>query len=57
MAQWIPSVVGGLVALVTAFAEPIQVWISGHPVIAAVLAGVGVILAHLLPSPVATTKP
>ena len=55
MAQWIPSIIGALVAMTAVFADPIQVWIAGHPVIAGVLAGVGVIISHLVPSPVATT--
>ncbi len=54
--SWIPTALGALVTILGVFAAPIQAFISGHPTLAAVIGGVGVIIAHLLPSPVTPGK-
>ena len=52
-AQWLPSLVAALVGLLGIFAGPVQAFIAAHPTLAAVLAAIGAIVAHLLPSPTA----
>ena len=49
--KYLPSIVAILVAVATAMADPIQALIAAHPSLAALLAAVGAIVAHLSPSP------
>lgn len=52
MSKYLPSLLAAASALLTIFAPQLQALISAHPSVAAVLAGVAVIISHLLPSPV-----
>jgi hypothetical protein len=51
--NWAASVVAALVSIATIFATPLQALIASHPSLAALLGGASVIIAHLLPSPLA----
>ena len=51
MTKLLPSIIAVAVALVGAFEGPIQSFVTGHPAIAAAIAAIGVILAHLAPQP------
>jgi len=50
--NWIPSLVAAVVALLGVFGQPVQDFITSHPAIVAVLAGLGTIIASLLRSPI-----
>jgi predicted anti-sigma-YlaC factor YlaD len=54
---WWPSIVAGAVALWGVFGTRIQGAVALHPTATLVLGGIGVIIAHLLPSPVTPTVP
>lgn len=53
--QWWPSILAALVALWGVFGAQIQAEVSMYPTLAIVLSMIGVVIAHLLPSPVASS--
>ena len=56
MIKYLPSLLAAVIALLGIFADPVQAFVSSHPAVATVVAGLGAIVAHLLPSPAAPTK-
>jgi hypothetical protein len=50
--QWWPSIIAAAGALWTVFGTQIQAYVTAHPSASAILAALGVIIAHLVPSPV-----
>ena len=56
MIKYLPSLLAAVIALLGIFADPVQAFVSSHPAVATVVAGLGAIVAHLLPSPTAPTK-
>ncbi len=50
----LPSLLALGTAALAIFASTLQAMISAHPAVSAVLAAIGTVVAHLLPSPVAT---
>ena len=51
MKAWSTSVITALVALAAVFAPQAQAFITAHPAVAAVIAGIGTIIAHFIPAP------
>ena len=51
--NYIPSIVAAVVALLGVFEPYTQSYITNHPSVAAVIAAIAAVIAHLLPSPVA----
>jgi hypothetical protein len=51
--KWWPSIIAGVVALWGTFGGQIVTLVATHPKLSSVLASVAVIIAHLVPSPVA----
>ena len=49
--KWLPSIIAALLSIFGVFVAPVQDYVAAHPAIAAVVAGVGAIVAHILPSP------
>jgi hypothetical protein len=54
--KWLPSILTVLTALATAFSGTLQGYVSHHPAVAIVLAGVWAVVNHLFPSPAAPPK-
>jgi len=52
MTKYLASIVAVVTAVLAVFEPNVQAFITGHPAVAAVIASVGGIIAHLLPSPV-----
>lgn len=52
MNAWWPSIIAGVLGLAGAFSPQIQNMIDTHPGLTALLAAIGAILTHILPSPV-----
>ena len=57
MMKWLPTVLTLLVLVAGAVAQPVQDFVSLHPMLALVLGSVYAMLKHFLPSPVAPKKP
>ena len=51
MTAYLPTILAALVGALSAFADPIQVFIAAHPAVAAAIAAVATIAAHLAKSP------
>ena len=51
--RYLASIIAAIVGLLGIFADPVQAYIVAHPAIAAIVAAVGAIVTHLMPSPVA----
>jgi hypothetical protein len=51
--KWWPSILAAIGALWGVFGTSIQLAVSSHPKLTAVFAALAVIIAHLVPSPVA----
>ena len=51
--QWLPTAITAFLGILAAFSEPIQGFISAHPMAGVVLGAVYAIVKGLLPSPVA----
>jgi hypothetical protein len=50
--KWWPSIIAGVVALWGTFGTQIMTLVASYPRLTTVLASLGIIIAHLLPSPV-----
>ena len=46
-----PSIIAAVIGIAGAFQPDINAFIVAHPSVAAVLAGIGAIISHILPSP------
>jgi hypothetical protein len=57
LTTYLPSLLAALMAVLSIFSGQIQSVIAAHPSIAAALAAVYAIIAHILPSPVAPSTP
>jgi hypothetical protein len=53
----LPSLIALGTAALAIFAPALQVLIASHPAVSAVLAAVGTIVAHLVPSPFSASAP
>lgn len=51
MSKWLVSLSAVGATLLSVFLPAIQSWEGAHPTITAVIAGAGVVIAHILPSP------
>lgn len=54
--QFLPALLGAIMAILGVFVGNMQEYISAHPAVAAVLAAVYGILSNLMPSPVKVSK-
>lgn len=52
MTKWLPTIVTLIVTLIGVFTPQVEAFVSAHPAVAALLAGVYAIVKGLLPSPV-----
>lgn len=48
---WLPTILTAVVGAIAAFADPIQAFISAHPMLTTALGAVATIIAALLKSP------
>jgi len=54
--QFLPSILGAIMAVLGVFVGNMQDYISAHPAVAAVLAAIYGVISNLLPSPIKVTK-
>jgi hypothetical protein len=56
MTKFLPSILPLLIAAATAAAPFVQGWMAEHPTAMTIAGAVYMVLAHMLPSPVAQTE-